>query len=83
MGDNRTLLSGNFKKFMGIIMSKLVKTKNWMPIDEFLKKIGMDKKTMYWYIFRRQWYDGFVVKKPRNGNNYVAGCYEDFEEWLG
>jgi len=68
---------------MGVMMSKLVKTKNWMPINDFLKKAGVTRKQMYNYISSRKWYDGVIVKKPKNGRKYVVGCYDDYLEWLG
>ena len=64
-------------------MSKLVTRKSWIPIDDFLAKVNKTKSQMYSLIKNRQWYDGFVVKRPTGGRKYLVGCYEDYEKWLG
>ncbi|TXJ00888.1 MAG: hypothetical protein E6Q32_05695 [Neisseriales bacterium] len=65
-------------------MSKLVKTesKNWMPIDKFLEKIGKSKKELYNLVRSKKWWNGYVIKKPSGARKWEAGCYEDYIKWL-
>lgn len=65
-------------------MSKLINTesKDWMPIDKFLEKIGKTKDELHIMVRRRIWYNGYVVKKPSNARKWEVGCYEDYLKWL-
>lgn len=64
-------------------MSKLVdKNKTFMPINEFLTKIGKTRNQLYQLVRDRQWWNGFVLRKPKNGRVWEAACYEEYKEWL-
>jgi hypothetical protein len=64
-------------------MSKLVdKGKTILPIDEFLDKVGKTKEQLYQLVRERKWRNGFVLRKPKNGRVWQAGCYEEYLEWL-
>ncbi len=64
-------------------MSKLVqsKTKTWMPINAFLKKVEKTKSEMYELIKTRQWYNGRVLRKPEGARKWEMACYEEYLEW--
>ena len=88
MGDNRALLSGYFKKFMGVMMSKLVKTassKNWIPLTDALQdeKLKLTMSKIYNLVRQKVLYDGFVIKKAAHNNRWEFFCREDYKQWKG
>lgn len=54
----------------------------WMPIDDFLKEAKITMNTIYNRVKRRQWRDGYVVKKSPTGQ-YILGSMEDYHRWAG
>lgn len=71
---------------MGVMMSKLVRTsekKNWIPIEDFLKKAEITRDQMYKKVYQRIWWNGFVLKKPTTGRSWKFGCLEDYNKWAG
>jgi hypothetical protein len=56
------------------------KEKEWLPIKDFLALINKPMKHVYYRIERRDWRDGYVVKKGRHGR-YEFGCIEEYEKW--
>lgn len=67
-------------------MSKLVnKSKNWIPIADFLKHplVNMTMSQLYNKVRRRIWRNGYVIKKGNDTNQWEYGCLEDFKECKG
>jgi len=58
----------------------IIKQSKWMPIKEFLSEINRPMKHVYYRIDKRDWYDGFVIKKGRHGR-YEYGSVEDYYKW--
>ncbi|MDQ5921164.1 MAG: hypothetical protein QG673_1220 [Pseudomonadota bacterium] len=57
-----------------------IKQNKWIPIKEFLKEIDRPMRHVYYRTEKRDWYDGFVIKKGHYGR-YEYGCLEDYKKW--
>ena len=63
-------------------MGKLVNRKTYLTINDFLIKIGKTKKQMYNLVHLREWYNGFVLRKPNGKRTWEIACYEEYLEWV-
>ena len=54
----------------------------WVDIKTFLQETGTTIREIYYRLNKREWHDGFVIKKTPKGR-IRWGCVQDFEKWGG
>ena len=51
----------------------------WIPIDRFLKVTNTSHALLKSRLYKKQWHDGFVVKKE--GGRWRYGSMSQYELW--
>ena len=60
----------------------LIDNKEWISIKEFLAKYGIKRKSLDYRVQKKDWYDGFVLKRNKNTNRWLLACESDYIEWI-
>lgn len=83
MGDNRTLLSGDFKKFVGVKMNTAYIKLGWIKLKAFAELTGITeastKQRMRLATYPAWRLGSGMIKKLRDGY-YIN--YEEYQKWV-
>ncbi len=53
----------------------------WIPIDEFLEYTNTSRSKLNYRIRKKQWHDGYVIKKHKGSFYYTHGNLTHYYKW--